>query len=100
MFWCVGLLSVLGLVESEVEGLFIVAGLAGSELEGLASSCAPVSWTLWLNQASLYYRMMQCVVCAYKSHVCACEYGCIIVGQYLIALVAKRPYTIQNQVEI
>ena len=63
MFCSVRLLSVVGLVELEVEGLFVVAGLAGSELEGLASSCVPVSWTLWLNQASLYYRMMQCVVC-------------------------------------
>ena len=71
MFCCVGLLSVLGLVESEVEGLFDVAGLAGSEPDGLASSCVPVSWTLWLNQASLYYSVL-CVymsVCIYKNHV-------------------------------
>ena len=72
MFCCVGLLSVLGLVESEVEGLFAVADLAGSELEGLASSCVPVSWTLWLNQASLYYRMMQCVECVHE-RVCVQE---------------------------
>ena len=66
MFCSVGLLSVLGLVESEVGGLFVVAGLAGSELEGLACSCVPVSWILWLNQASLYYRTMQCVVCVHE----------------------------------
>lgn len=81
MFCSVGLLAILGLVGSEVEGLFVVAGLVGSELGGLASSCVPVSWTLWLSQASLYYRMMQCA-----RVVCVCVH--VSVSVYFISVCA------------